>query len=154
MNVGKISTLVLWTCMIITLGIFAFFYWGIIAHPDELETAIDASLILNWLYVVLSLSIVATCFFSLARFFIRWKENPKSIVSSLIWMGILIALFVSGYLLGNGTPLSISGYEGNENSYIWLKLTDMWIYVLYALISLTIIALLAGIIGSYIKKTK
>ena len=154
MNISKISTLILWSCMVITLGVFAFFYWGVNAHPDEISITSETSLVLNWMYVILALSVVATCFFSFIRFFIRWKDNPKSIISPLIWLGGLTALFVGGYSLGNGTPLSISGYEGAENTYIWLKLTDMWIYVLYVLIGSVIIALLTGIIGSYIKKTK
>jgi len=154
MNVGRISTLVLWTCMIITLGVFAFFYWGASAHKDELDTAIETSFALNWMYGILALSIVVVCSFSFIRFFIRWKDNPKSIISSLIWMGVLTVLFLGTYLLGDGTPLAISGYEGDENTYTWLKLTDMWIYVIYVLIGLTIIALLTGIVGSYIKKTK
>ena len=154
MNVGRISSLVLWACMVITLGVFAFFYWGASTHKDELDAAIETSFALSWMYGILALNTVVVCSFSFVRFFIRWKDNPKSIISPLIWMGVLTALFLGGYLLGDGTPLAISGYEGGENTYTWLKLTDMWIYVLYVLIGLTIIALLTGIIGSYIKKTK
>ena len=154
MNVGRISTLVLWTCMIITLGVFAYFYWGTSIDSEELDTAIETSFVLNWMYIILALGILATCVFSLVQFFTQWKDNPKSIISPLVWLGVLTVLFVGSYFLGDGTPLSISGYEGDENTYTWLKLTDMWIYSLYVLISLTIVALLVGIIGSYIKKTK
>jgi hypothetical protein len=66
-------------------------------------------------------------------------------------MGLL--LFIT-YTVGDGNPLSIAGYEGNENTYIWLKLTDMWIYSIYILLALALIALLGGILWSYFKKLK
>ena len=29
--------------------------------------------------------------------------------------------------MGSGTPMNIPGYEGTDNVYFWLKLTDMFL---------------------------
>jgi hypothetical protein len=139
--------------MIISITVFGLFYYGLIVHPDFMDT-IETSMLLDWLYLILFISISVTLIFSLIQFIFKWKDNPKSIIQPLIWSIMSGLLFVSGYLLGDGTVLNISGYEGDENTYHWLKLTDMWIYAIYLLLGITFIAVLAGIIWSYLKKTR
>jgi CDP-diglyceride synthetase len=109
---------------------------------------------MNWLYIIFLLSLATACIFSFIRFFIRWKRNPRSILQSLLLTITLIGLFAGAYVSGNGNPLPVSGYEGNENTVFWLKLTDMWLYCLYILLALTLISLFGGIIWSYIKRTR
>jgi hypothetical protein len=149
----KISTLVLWACMLITIGIFGFFYSGIINDPEEVNT-VQISLILNWLYVILIVSIAVTCIFSLMQFLFKWKRDRQSMLQPSIGICVVAAILIISYVSGDGNILPIQGYKGNENTYFWLKLTDMWIYTLYVLLALAIIALFGGIIWSHIKKTK
>jgi hypothetical protein len=139
--------------MLVTCGIFIYFYFEAIRVPDSLEIR-SVGLIINWLYVIFLLSLGAACIFSFVRFFVRWKRNPRSILRPLLLTIILIALFAGAYLSGNGNPLFISGYSGNEDTAFWLKLTDMWLYSLYILLALTLISLFGGIIWSYIKRTR
>ena len=152
-NIGKISTIILWLCMIVTLGIFAWFYYGVINKPDSLDT-METSVLLNWLYILLLVTISVSCIFSFYKFVIRWKDKSLNSWQSLLGFIVLGLLLGTTYGLGNGTPLSIFGYEGKENTYYWLKITDMWIYSIYVLLGITIIAVFAGILWSYIKKTK
>ncbi len=150
-HVHKLSTIILWSCITISILIFSIFYYELTTHPDWVETA-GISLILNWLYFILFISIATTLAFSLFQFALRWRDKPTSIIQPFIWIVALAALFWISYLFGNGTPLHISGYAGKENSYFWLKLTDMWIYTLYILLAMNLTAVFAGIIWSYIKK--
>jgi hypothetical protein len=152
-NTNKISTIVLWICMIISIVVFGIFYYSLIVHSDFMNT-IATSILLNWLYFIVFISISITLIFFLIHFIFKWKDNPKSIIQPLIWGIMLGLLFISGYLLGDGTTLNISGYEGAENTYHWLKLTDMWIYTIYLLLSITFTAVLTGIIWSYLKKNR
>jgi hypothetical protein len=149
----RLPTIVLWGCMLITCGIFIYFYFEAAGGSDSLEFT-SIGLIINWLYIIFLLSLGTACIFSFIRFFIRWKRNPRSILQSLLLTIILIGLFAGAYLSGNGNPLPISGYEGNENTTFWLKLTDMWLYSLYILLALTLISLFGGIIWSYTKRTR
>lgn len=153
-NINKISTVVLWFCMIVSLSIFVLFYTNFDPNSIETEhtTHIFISLILNGLYFILTLTLLAVCLFSFFQFISRWKDNPRLIIQPIAGLISLAILFVGSYLFGNGNPLIIAGYEGNENTFFWLKITDMWLYSIYILMGLTVIAVFGGIIWSYIKK--
>jgi hypothetical protein len=139
--------------MVISIAIFGMFYYGLLTSPDA-GNRIEMEMLLNWLYLILIATVSATVIFSLIHFFKKWRDNPKSIIQPLICLGIIGALFGGSYLLGNGSPLEISGYEGNENTYHWLKGVDMWIYAIYVLLAATLAAVFAGILWSRIKKTR
>lgn len=148
---GKISTIVLWVCMIITLGIFALFYVRYINSPEEMDVS-ETTWVLNWMFILFFIVILAVLGFSVYYFIKSGKSNPKKKLQPLIWPGIVGVLFLITYQFGSGEPLQILGYTGNENTFEWLKITDMWIYSLYILLGLAAIAVFSGIIWSYIKK--
>jgi CDP-diglyceride synthetase len=138
--------------MLITLGLSVWFYLAYSADPEDIET--ETSLLIDWIFIVLVITTLASLFFFIFHFVKQWRKAPKKIWQStvgIVSMGLL--LFIT-YTVGNGNPLSISGYKGSENTYIWLKLTDMWIYSIYILLALALIALLGGIVWSYLKKIK
>ncbi len=153
LNPGKISTLVLWLCMFITVALFSAFYSGLFNHPDVRYTW-ETSALLYWLYILLVLTVIITGILSLFRFFRRWKEEPRTAWKSFIPFFALFVLFGTTFYLGDGTSLAISGYEGNENTYNWLKITDMWLFSIYILLGVTFVSVFAGILWSYFKKTK
>jgi len=152
-HIQKLSTIVLWSCVTISIVIFAFFLYGLTNHADFTNT-LEISVLLNWLYIILFICIATALAFSVFQFLSKWKDNPQSVIQPIIWIVAIIVLFGSSYLFGDGTPLEISGYNGNENSPFWLKLTDMWIYMLYILLALNAIAVFAGIIWSYLKNIR
>ena len=149
----KISTIVLWVCMLVTLGIFAAYYLAYSSHQDNMDTG-ETTAILNWLYIILTINLISVLFFSVYYSINQWKNNRRKIWQQIAWLLLLGILFFTAYALGSGEPLPIPGYQGKENSYTWLKLTDMWIYSIYILLVLTFISLLGGILWSYIKKRK
>jgi hypothetical protein len=149
---SKISTIVLWVCMLVTLGLSAWFYSVYAIDPEAIDNV--TSSLLAWLFVILILTIFATLFFSVYYFVRQWKKAPEKIWQSTIAIVSLALLFILAYSLGNGNVLDIAGYKGNENTYTWLKLTDMWLYSIYALLGLAFISLLGGILWSYLKKMK
>jgi hypothetical protein len=138
--------------MLITVGIFVFFYAEIMGDPGN-ESKAGIEFILYWLYIIFVLSLLVTVFFAFLPFFSREKNKSRSVRISLMGISVLAVLLAVAYLLGSGKPLPIPGYEGNENTAFWLKLTDMWLYTIYLLIGFAIVALFGGIIWSYFKKT-
>jgi hypothetical protein len=138
--------------MLITIGLSVWFYWSYAIDPDALDREISSLLI--WLYGVMIVTISATLLFSVYYFFKQWKKMPKKLWQSATSIVMLGFLFTGAYFLGNGDSLNIVGYKGNENTYIWLKLTDMWLYSIYVLLALAFISLLGGILWSYFKKVK
>ncbi len=153
---GKISNSILWLCMMVTVGIFAFFYFsGTIEVPgSDIPEPKHVSALLYWVDIILVITIAALLLFAAYRFYCKIKEDPKSAWKSLAMIIFLTLLMVAGYSLGDDTPVQISGYDGKENTPVWLKLTDMWLYAIYVLMGLTILAVFAGIFWSYIKKIR
>jgi CDP-diglyceride synthetase len=150
-SLKALPTIVLWISMLITIGIFTGFYSEMTNDLDPTKN-VTVDFILKWLYFIFVLSLGIACLFSFVRFFIRWKRNPRSILQPLILALALTGLLAGTYMSGNGNPLPVPGYEGDENTVFWLKLTDMWLYSLYILLILVIISLFGGIIWSYIKR--
>ncbi|MCC8145094.1 MAG: hypothetical protein LIO93_01365 [Bacteroidales bacterium] len=150
---SKISTLILWVCMIVSFGVFSAYYYGLFTHPGNMDTA-ETSVLLNWLYILFSICLLSAVVFSVIQMVKLWKTNRKQLFYSLTGVAALgIVLFIS-YLMGSGEPLPVSGSEGNDNMFLWLKITDMWIYSIYILLAVSIVAVIAGILWSYIKKTR
>ncbi|MDR1371336.1 MAG: hypothetical protein LBJ72_14630 [Dysgonamonadaceae bacterium] len=151
---GKISNSILWLCMIVTAIIFAFFYFSGTAEAPGSDTPApkQTSLLLNWVNIVLLLSLCVLLIFSLYRFYRKFKEDPRGAWRSLTLFSSLILLLIFTYFLGSNAPVDIPGYDGKENTPAWLKLTDMWLYSIYVLMGVTALAVLAGIIWSYFKK--
>ncbi len=153
---GKISNSILWLCMIVTVGIFALFYFsGNVTVPgSETPEPKQTSLLLYWVNIIFFVSIGVLIFFSFYRFYRKFKENPRAAWRSLIFFSPLVLLLGITYLLGSDIPVNIPGYDGTENTSGWLKLTDMWLYSVYVLMGTAILAVFAGILWSYFKKIK
>ena len=154
MNVSvfnKISTVVLWVCMLITLVLSVRFFYVSFTQSVNSEST-EISVLLSWIFSLLFLTFCCGMVFSFIHFIRQWKENPtkarRSITVIFIWS---LLLFIT-WLSGSGNPLPLIGYKGNENTFLWLKLTDMWLYSIYILLALGFFALFGGIIWSYFKK--
>jgi hypothetical protein len=51
-------------------------------------------------------------------------------------------VLVVAYAIGDGTLLNIPGYEGNDNRPPMLKMTDMWLYSMYVMFAITLLAMI------------
>ncbi|MDR0865774.1 MAG: hypothetical protein LBO74_12710 [Candidatus Symbiothrix sp.] len=58
-NKLKIPAIVLWTCISISVIVFAVFYYGLATHPEQLKTTIELDILLDWMYLLLGATIVA-----------------------------------------------------------------------------------------------
>ena len=148
---NRISTGVLWLCTLITLVLFVRFYSVYFAQTLDAEST-EISGFIDWLFLLFIITGCTCLIFSFFYFIRRWNENPKKtgrfVAIVFAWGFLLLITWVSG----NGNPLPIIGYKGKENTYLWLKLTDMWLYSIYILSGLGFLALFGGIIWSYFKK--
>ena len=151
---NKISTVALWLCMLITLVLSIGFFWVYFTQQTIGRESAEVSALLSWLFSLLILTVSTGLIFSLFSFIRQWKNNPRKVKRSLIIMFIWGLLLLIAWILGNGNPLPLIGYKGNENTYFWLKLIDMWLYSIYTLMGIGFIALFGGIIWSYFKKLK
>jgi cytochrome b561 len=136
--------------MLITIGLFLWFYWAYMATDDA--DIIQTSAIIHWSFILLIITVFAVLLFSILYFAGQRKKKKGKIWQSAIGIVALALLLFITYATGNGNPLPLPGYTGDENTPFWLKLTDMWIYSIYILLALNFIFLLGGILWSHLKK--
>lgn len=148
MAVTKIRKISSWSLLIISLisvVALAIFYFGGVSNPGEdTKNPVYTDLLLNWIYVLFIITVIATILFAIWQFVTLLKDNPKAAISSLIAIVAFVAMLFITYSIGNGTPLHLVGYEGEFNVSFWLKVTDMWLYSSYVLVVLIVIAVIAG----------
>ena len=147
----KIPSVVLWLCTLITLFISIWFLFSYFFQSIDTESP-QVSSLLYWLYILFIITVSTGLIFSFYNFIKQLKENPKKVGRSLFIAIVWGLLLSSAFVAGNGDPLPLVDYKGSENTYIWLKITDMWLYVIYFLLGLGFLALIIDIIWSYFKK--
>lgn len=152
MAVTKISRISRWTLYalsavtVVLIGLF--FLGGNVLPENQFEELVGipepnfTNALLYWIYALLALTVIAVLGFSVMGFINNFRYNKKRAINSLVTLLVFAALLVVAYVIGDGTPLNILGYEGPDNVPVMLKLVDMWIYSVYILMSLTILAIL------------
>lgn len=148
----KVSYYVLYVLFAITLIVLGLFFFGGDAQGDAVLMGVDPAMwqpaqtdsLLYLMYGLFGLAVLATVLAFLFQFGAALKDNPGNALKSLLGFVFLIALLVIAWAMGSGEPLVIPGYDGTDNVPFWLKLTDMFLYTIYILLGLTILAMLFG----------
>ncbi|TAH60352.1 MAG: hypothetical protein EWM46_09635 [Fermentimonas caenicola] len=145
-KIHRTSRLTLITTIIVSLIVLGLFFFGGQAPEHEkigadLAQPAFTDILLYWMYALLVITIVVLIAFSIVDFARGLKENPKKALSGLYVILALAALFIGSYVIGDGTLLSIPGYEGTDNVPSVLKMTDMWLYSMYFMLVITILAI-------------
>ena len=164
MAVTKISRISRWTLYAlsaVTIVLIALFFFGGNVSPEnqyaELVGIVEPNFtngLLYWKYILLAITVFAVFAFSIMGFINSFRHNRKRAINSLLTLVVFAVLLVIAYTIGDGTPLNILGYEGTDNVPAMLKLTDMWIYSVYILMTLTILAMLFSPLIKRIGKRK
>jgi hypothetical protein len=111
------------------------------------DMGITLDYLLIWAYLLTLLSVVVAIGFPA----IQIISNPKAGIKALISViGIAILMFVA-YQLGDDTIMNIAGYNGTGNVPTTLKMTDMAIFSMYAMVAGAVIALLYSEVSKLFK---
>ena len=150
MAITKIRKISSWTLMVlstISIVVLALFFLGGITpeSTEKWKEYVFTSELLYWMYIMLALAIIALLGFGLFSFGTSLKTNPKGALGSLSVLVVIAALFGITYAIGDPTPIaSITNADiAKYNVPMWLKISDMWIYSIYILAILCIVALFA-----------
>ena len=152
----KVSYYVLYVMFAAILVVLGLFYFGGDAQGDAVLMSVDSEMwqpaqtdaLLFLMYGLFGIAVVATVAAFLFQFGTALKDNPANAIKSLLGLVLLVVVLVIAWAAGDGTPMNIPGYDGNDNVPFWLKLTDMFLYSIYILFGATVLA----IIFSSIKK--
>ena len=164
MAVTKISRISRWTLYamsVVTVVLIALFFLAGNVQPEHqyaelvgLTEPNFTDVLLYWVYTLLGITILAVFVFTIFGFVNNLRYNRKKAINSLVTLLIFAVLLIIAYSIGDGTPLNILGYEGPDNVKGMLKLTDMWLYTIYILMALTILAMLFSPLIKRIGKRK
>ena len=164
MAVTKTSRSSRWTLYamsVVTVVLIGLFFLAGNVQPEQqyaelvgLTEPVFTDALLYWVYVLLGVTLLAVFVFSIFGFINNLRHNRKKAINSLITLVVFAVLLVIAYTIGDGTPLNILGYEGPDNVKGMLKLTDMWLYSIYILMALTILAMLFSPLIKRIGKRK
>jgi hypothetical protein len=157
MAVTKIRKLSSWTLLVvmaISVAVLALFYLGGVVDPNsEQKEPIQTSLLLYWCYAIFAITIAGVLLFGVFQFVSSLKANPKAAIASVIVLIAFAALLGVTYTLGGETPLNnINEDSARFNVPVWLKVSDMWLFTSYALLVLSILAMIGGSIKKVLNK--
>ncbi|MCW1735598.1 hypothetical protein [Anaerorudis cellulosivorans] len=146
-KIHKTSKMVLYAIMGITVLILAVFLLGGEVPVEErvvptISEPRFTDLLMYWVYALLAISVLVLIAFAVSDFISSWKARPKSAFRSLLVVLVFVAMLIITFAIGSGTPLNIVGYTGSENVPIFLKITDMWLYSIYLMVVVNVLALL------------
>jgi len=158
MRIQKVSNLVLYVLLIISLIVLGVFYFGgetpvenrLVADTSMSEPAHTSTLIV-WMYILLIATIAVTVIAALYNFVKEFIDSPKKAIRSLIGIILLVLLLIVTYAMGSGEKLNLIGYDGTENVPFWLKLTDMFLYTIYVLMAILVLLIIGFAIRKKIK---
>ncbi len=136
----RISYYALYAMFAVILIVLGLFYLGGDAQGADVVVGVDPEMwqpahtntLLILIYVLFGLAVAATVIAAVFQFGAALKDSPANAIKSLAWS------------MGDGTPMQIPGYSGTDNVPFWLKLTDMFLYSIYILLFVTIVAIIAS----------
>lgn len=146
----KISYYALYAMFAVILVVIGLFLFGGSATGDAVLPGIDPDMwqpahtetLLYLMYLLLGVAVAVTIIAAIFQFGAALKDNAGKAIKSLFGLVLLVAVLVVAWVMGDGTPMHIVGYSGTDNVPFWLKLTDMFLYSIYILMFVTIVAII------------
>ena len=102
-------------------------------------------------YALVAVTIILAVGAGLIQFFASLKDDPKSAVKTVVALVLVAALVVVCYSMGSAEPILVNGEPYAETG--WLKVTDMFLYSMYALGVIATLATIVNMSGIF-KKNK
>ena len=154
---SKVSKIAFYLAMAISVVLIVlFFFVGFndteTINNNDMRAPQFTDALLYWIYALTGIAVVLVLVFSLVSFAKNFKDNPLGAVKGLLGVLLLVALFGVAYALASEEPIIVNGKQladsdGNPiaaSSYI---LTDVLIYVQYALLAACALATGYGLLN-------
>lgn len=114
------------------------------ASGEAIPVPLLTDTLLYWAYALFGLAILVTIGFSLAKFVKSLIATPGKALKALIPIILFAGIFLVSFLMGSGERMSILGYDGTQNEGIWAQISDMFIYTVYTLFALVVLAIIGS----------
>ncbi|MDR2764799.1 MAG: hypothetical protein LBB90_07185 [Tannerella sp.] len=145
-KIRRISSWTLWAVALVSVVVLGLFYTGGVVDPNaEQKAPVNTDLLLYWCYIIFAITIVTMLILGLFQFISTVRAKPKSALASLGVLILFAGLLGLTYSMGNGTALSgINEDSAQFNTSFWLKISDMWIYSMFILLAVCVLAMISG----------
>ena len=153
-KVSKISFYVTMAVSLLIIGLFFTVGFGNTEtiNNNDMRAPQFTDALLYWIYALTAIAVVLVLVFSLISFAKNFKDSPLGALKGLLGVLLLVALFGVAYALASEEPIFVNGKQladsdGNPiaaSSYI---LTDVLIYVQYALFAACALATAFGLLN-------
>ena len=111
------------------------------AAGEAIRVPLLTDVIIYWVYILFGVAIVVSIAAALFVFIKSLISNPASALKSLIPIVLFAGIFVVSFIFGSSEKMSIIGYEGTQNEGVWAQIADMFLYTVYTLIVLIVLAI-------------
>ena len=144
-GIRKTSSYTFLALVAISVIVFALFLFGG-SELDMKDNKVYAytDVLIYWTYALGILSVVTVLFFVVKDFIAELAASPSAALKKIAGPIALVVLLLVTYAIGDTTPLKLNEEAQRFNAPFWLKFSDMWIYSVYVLLFLTIVAAIAG----------
>ncbi|MDR1357243.1 MAG: hypothetical protein LBJ58_06200 [Tannerellaceae bacterium] len=147
-KIRKFSSWVLVACTIIMLGVVGLFFFGGDNEPYNGQwNPKYTDTLLYWMYGLFAITVVSILCFVILQFINNFKADKRQAFFALGILVLFAIMFFTTYSIGDGTPIqSLLNKSDTEkfNVSFWLKLTDMFLFSIYIMFVLTVLAVIAG----------
>ena len=152
-GIRKTSSYTFLALVAISVIVFALFLFGG-SELDMKDNKVYAytDVLIYWTYALGILSVVTVVFFVVKDFIAELAASPSAALKKIAGPIALIVLLLVTYAIGDTTPLKLNEEAQRFNAPFWLKFSDMWIYSVYVLLFLTIVAAIAGAVKSALNR--
>jgi uncharacterized membrane protein (UPF0182 family) len=143
----KVSYYVLYLLFVVIVGVLATFYFSgfdetVVMNGSTFNSPAYTDLLLNLVYGVLGLCVVATIVTAIAQFTSAMLANPWKAIKSLV--GIILLIVLLGVTYSMGSDAAVRTGDGLYTDAFWLKISDMLLYSIYFLLGATVVAILVS----------
>ena len=152
-GIRKTSSYTFLALVAISVIVFALFLFGG-SELDMKDNKVYAytDVLIYWTYALGILSVVTVLFFVVKDFIAELAASPSAALKKIAGPIAHVVLLLVTYAIGDTTPLKLNEEAQRFNAPFWLKFSDMWIYSVYVLLFLTIVAAIAGAVKSALNR--
>lgn len=146
-KIAKIANVVMYVLLLFAIVFTVLTLAGGTVEGDTNETPVFLDTVLNYTYILFVIGLGLAIIFEIYHVI----TNPANAKRSLISLGFIAVVIGVSYLMSDGTPMKIIGYEGSDNVPSMLIMTDVGLFVFYILFVITLGAILYGEISKLFK---
>ena len=150
----KISSIVLWVSIAISVVLAIMFFVGgdepaMLSTGGETTTPVWTDQLMYWVYAIVLLGVALLVVFAIKTLITMFQTDAKAAMKSLGTVLAFVVLMIVCYVASPATEFSrIVNGETQSFSAVDMKMIDMWLYSIYALVALTVVL----VVGFGVKK--